>query len=317
MKPTEIQAAYAAGQLEKARFIEQMFAAHRILFDYADLLQASGVGALEINHGKVVLRLNYPPIRLELPRADQRAAPVEAINFGAYEAHEFAALQRILSHSDKAAPLVVDVGGNVGFYSIGLKAVFPALRVHAFEPVPRTAEQFVANCALNGIDDIVLHRCGLSDRAQRVSLFVHPNLSVAASQANILESPDVVEIPCEMAVLDALRSIWDAPVDLIKCDVEGAELMVFRGAVETLDRDRPMVFTEMLRKWSARFGYHPNDLIELMGRYGYRCLGLADGRVTALEAVDERTRATNFLFLHPQQHARQLADLAASPSLQA
>jgi hypothetical protein len=55
----------------------------------------------------------------------------------------------------------------------------------------------------------------------------------------------------------------NAKVDFIKCDVEGAELFVYQGAKATLMQQKPIVFTEMLRKWAAKFDYHPNDIIAL------------------------------------------------------
>ena len=52
-------------------------------------------------------------------------------------------------------------------------------------------------------------------------------------------------------------------IDFIKCDVEGSELFVYQGGIESIDRFKPIVFSEMLRKWSNKFGYHPNDIINL------------------------------------------------------
>ena len=60
-------------------------------------------------------------------------------------------------------------------------------------------------------------------------------------------------------------------LDFLKCDVEGGELLVFKGGLQTLQHHKPVIFCEMLRKWSAPFGYHPNDIITLLGELGYLC----------------------------------------------
>ena len=73
--------------------------------------------------------------------------------------------------------------------------------------------------------------------------------------------------------------------DFIKCDVEGAELLVFRGGQETLRRDQPIVFAELLRKWSKPFGYHPNDMLCLFRGLGYLCYAVGSKGVHRIENV--------------------------------
>jgi hypothetical protein len=51
---------------------------------------------------------------------------------------------------------------------------------------------------------------------------------------------------------------------LIKADVEGAELLVVQGGLQTIAKYRPLIFLELLRKRSKPFGYHPNDVIQLL-----------------------------------------------------
>jgi hypothetical protein len=92
-------------------------------------------------------------------------------------------------------------------------------------------------------------------------------------------------------------------VDFIKCDVEGAELLVFQGGQQTIARDLPIVFSEILRKWSAKFGYHPNDIFQLFHSLGYRSFSVAGSWLKPFEAMDATTLETNFFFLHATKHA--------------
>jgi FkbM family methyltransferase len=297
-----LKSALESGDLEKAAYIQRMFESHRRLFAYADLIEGSDVDSISIGQGTVKVRFSWPPIELMAPREEMRAAPVEAINFGSYEKREFAVVERLIGSLGAENPVLVDIGGNVGFYSIGLKALHPSLRIHAFEPVPATADQFAANCELNGCQDITLHRCGLSDKPGEARFYVHKRMSVAASQQNILEGEDMEEVVCRLVPLDDLSEAIGAPVDFIKCDVEGAELFAFRGASRLIERDRPVVFSEMLRKWSAKFDYHPNDIIGFFRERGYRCHPLGKAGSQVIEEVTDSTPETNFIFLHSNNH---------------
>jgi hypothetical protein len=62
--------------------------------------------------------------------------------------------------------------------------------------------------------------------------------------------------------------------------------------------------TEMLRKWAAGFGYHPNDIIDLFAGLGYKCF---DSTLKPFGRMDEATTETNFFFLHPDTHAAHIA----------
>jgi len=85
---------------------------------------------------------------------------------------------------------------------------------------------------------------------------------------------------------------------------------VFRGALQTLGRDKPVVFTEMLRKWTAKFAYHPNDIIQLFGKLGYACYTVDGVMLRRIDQVTESTIETNFFFLHQEAHAALQAELA-------
>ena len=86
--------------------------------------------------------------------------------------------------------------------------------------------------------------------------------------------------------------------------MEGAELLVYKGGLQTINAFKPIVFTEMLRKWSAKFGYHPNDIIALFALQGYECfINNGNHQLSEIKEVTESTANTNFFFLHLEKHA--------------
>jgi FkbM family methyltransferase len=90
------------------------------------------------------------------------------------------------------------------------------------------------------------------------------------------------------ATLDDLLSRLDLRgVDLIKCDVEGAEELVFRGADATLRRWSPIVICEIEQRHLGRYGRSADDVIALFDRYGYRPYRYDAGRLAPIAAVNE------------------------------
>ena len=229
---------------------------------------------------------------------DWRMAPIEILNFGVYEQTEWDVMAQLIP----PAATVFDIGANIGWYSMNIARQAPSVQVHAFEPLPPTYGYLARNVALNQLPNVHLHNFGLSNRAEHLTFYFYPEGSGNASAADLGNSPNKQAFICEVKTLDDFVQETGLAVDFIKCDVEGAELFVFQGGVATLQRQQPVIFTEMLRKWAATFGYHPNDIIALLGSIGYRCFTAQDSRLSPFVAMDENTLETNFFFLHGDRH---------------
>jgi hypothetical protein len=85
---------------------------------------------------------------------------------------------------------------------------------------------------------------------------------------------------------------------------------VFKGAKNVLQQYKPIVYTEMLRKWSAKFNYHPNEIINMFKDLGYLCFTLKEEKLASFTSMDENTVETNFFFLHEKNHASQISLLS-------
>jgi hypothetical protein len=73
-------------------------------------------------------------------------------------------------------------------------------------------------------------------------------------------------------------------------------LFAIRGGWETIRANRPVVFAELLRKWSAGFGYHPNEVIDMFKQESYQCFEVSE-HLHAIESIEEETVPTNFIFV--------------------
>ncbi len=306
MSLERLRARYRAGELPKAEYIEQMQQLHARLFEYAEYLSHTGISRIEIADGQVVIVSRESDVRIICHPADSRAAPVETLNFDHYEPDEAAMFLRLLG----PAPVVFDIGANIGWYTLHIAKRFPDATVHAFEPVPATYAQLCRNVAYNGVTNVHTYNFGLSDADKEVSFFVDPHQSGSASAANLTERADVDRVSCRLTTLDRFVAERGLAVSAIKCDVEGAELFVYKGGLETLREHRPLIFTELLRKWAAKFSYHPNEVIELLAGLGYQCFTAHGGHLVELPHLDETTVETNFFFLHGRARAAERGALA-------
>jgi hypothetical protein len=98
-------------------------------------------------------------------------------------------------------------------------------------------------------------------------------------------------------------------IDFMKCDVEGAELFVFQGAKKSLEKYKPIVFGELLRKWAAKFGYHPNEIFDIFHNFGYTAFYVENKKLVKIAKIDDDTIPTNFFFLHNEKHAAKIKEL--------
>lgn len=301
MQLARLKQAFTTGALTKAAYIDAMHQAHQCLFDYADFMRTTDIARIEITDGRVVMTTRTG-IRLRCDSADKRIAPMEILNFGAYEAVHADLVSGLVGEGNT----VLDIGANIGFYTISLAQQVPTATILAFEPIPATFAYLRENIALNGVANAQVFNFGLSDQEGEQIFYFSPRNSVSASAARVAEEDDTAMVVGRVRRLDDVVREQGVRVDFLKCDVEGAEYLVLRGAAETLRRDRPLIVAEMLRKWSAKFCYHPNDIIHFLGALGYRCFTAAGRCLVPFAEMDANTTATNFFFLHTDKHREQI-----------
>jgi len=298
MKLQDIKNAFIQNQIEKSAYIDQMYNIHEVLFDYSEFIKNTDIQKIEISDNRVILTTRKDSIKLIAKYPDKRIIPIEILNFSYYEREALDFLKKVINPES----VMFDIGGNVGWYTINLKKEKPGLIVYTFEPIPKTFTILKENCLLNNISTENLYNIGFSDEDKEVEFYFYPEGSGNSSMVNLTENPDVVVVKSLVQKIDTFIQKKNINVDFIKIDVEGAELFVLKGGLETIRKDTPVIFTEMLRKWSLKFNYHPNEIIELLKIIGYKCFILQNERLREFYLMDESTTDTNFIFLHVEKH---------------
>lgn len=173
----------------------------------------------------------------------------------------------------------VDVGANRGETLEMILAVAPDGRHVAYEPIPALAAQLAA-----AFPQVDVRNAACSETAGSAE-FTHvlgaPAMSGLRQRADLpAHAQEVERFDVRLERLDDALPEGYAP-SLIKVDVEGAELLVLRGAQETLARHRPFVIFEHGIGGADLYGSQPGELWDLLDGAGLRIFDLdGDGPYT-------------------------------------
>ena len=191
---------------------------------------------------------------------------VRRSGLGAYEPPTAAA---ILALCDLAGPgfVMYDVGANMGLYGALVASMFSPRRVHAFEPTPRTAD-VAARIARRNRLPVTVHRVALSDRTGTAELHISPVSDSSNSLVAGFRDTDE-RIVVDAVTLDDVVARTGEPPSILKIDVETHERAVLDGARATIERYRPAIVIEVLRRRGHDHADEINEFLNGMGYQGY------------------------------------------------
>jgi FkbM family methyltransferase len=165
---------------------------------------------------------------------------------------------RLLSPGD----VFYDIGANAGFVSLEVGNHFSdTVHVLSFEPQPRLAYNIAISAGLNGLRNLDVYDNMLGSENGEGELFL-AKFSIHASA--ISRQTKARSIKCQRTTLDSLVNSEFIPLpNVIKIDVEGGEMDVFKGAQDIIRKAKPSIVFEADDN-CRRFGYSRQELIELL-----------------------------------------------------
>lgn len=183
-----------------------------------------------------------------------------------FEGHGEPEVQEALQRHLRPGMTVYDVGANIGFLTLlAARAVGKAGRVVAFEADPEIAMRLREHVARNSFEWIKVEETVVWSEPGTVFFErVDPTSSPDRGLGHVVSARTETTIGVNSVSLDEYSETWPAP-DFIKCDVEGAEVKVFRGAERLLKEKRPGIVCEMHSEENQRM------LLELFSQRGYVC----------------------------------------------
>lgn len=197
-------------------------------------------------------------------------------------------LTRTIHDVLRSGDVFVDIGANVGWHSLTVLAERRDIEmIYAFEPSARTfkllREGIEANACAGRCE---ARRIALSDKKGLARFKTFPELGSLHSSLYPLGDLAFEEEEVQLETLDSQARSFVAPPAIIKCDVEGSEMDILKGAGELLSGKHaapPIWFLEANYETSAMAGYFPWQMIDFARSYApYEGYSIREGRIVPL-----------------------------------
>ena len=172
---------------------------------------------------------------------------------------------------------VFDVGAHIGITTLPLaEAVGPRGRVFAIEPSPQNRSFLNQHLEANKIENVTVLDCALADRAEQVVSFFEMK-DVSGMNGLLNNRSGMHSIQVSASTLDQVVSEFNVVPDLIKIDIEGAELACLKGAIKTIQLYQPEIVLSVHPRQMQEMGNHVEELEVFLHQMGYDVLDILSG----------------------------------------
>jgi len=189
----------------------------------------------------------------------------------------------IILVGDTKDGVILDIGSNIGTYVVPLAKEFPGIEFYSFEPQRIVFYQLCSNIILNGLENVHATNKGLSDTPAQIEVttpdyMVERNVGAFSLDAGVHENNNQCSTQgrSEKIQIDRLDDYGFTDVRLIKIDVEGLEMSVIKGGLETIKaNDYPPIIFET---WSIMDWYQERrkELLAYVESLGYHITTIGD-----------------------------------------
>lgn len=276
---------YIPGKLRAARLLNQ------VLTDHCDV----GLARFRTKRG-ILMRIDL-----------RSKAEWKAYWTGQYDDSVVAVLLDVIRRQGD----VIDVGAQVGFYTVAFADALESGKVHAFEPVKANVEQLKQNVRGNSQGPVVnIHPFALGDRARRARIQMEKEgesttgnaFEVRGKVEEFAEGTETVDY----RTLDSVSGIDPTECRLIKVDIEGGEVNFLRGASNFIQKGRPYIYGEFSSFWLNMYGQSFEDVIAMCDNWGYEVFQI---RKKAIRKMQSPGRGTENVLLVPEEKKGDLPRL--------
>ena len=206
-----------------------------------------------------------------------------------------------------SAHTFLDVGANIGYYTLAAATLNPSVRIVSFEPLPSAFHFLRRNVEINGFTNVTTEMLALSDAEGETTFFVSRNPKFADVAHNLASTgaldrdlgartEHVEAIPVRTDTLDHyVTTRFQEKVDLVKLDAEGSEARILSGAGTVLREHRPIILCEVLPGESGR------GLEAIFSAHDYGMMRAVAGRLVPVGTLGHATSAENDHVMVPSE----------------
>jgi len=191
-----------------------------------------------------------------------------------------------------SADCFIDVGANVGLFSLVAAKLNPRLKVFAFEPNPHMFGYLSQHKRLNSLSNLVAESAAVSDRDGEAELFLSQSDMSASLVSDFQESNSLhLSLPVKTVTLDSyVQGSRLGGSMLLKLDAEGHEKEVLEGAELTIAQFKPDIIIEVLKTFDP-------FVLEQLHDLGYRFYKITHHGLIETQAVT-LTKIGDFVFFN-------------------
>jgi len=172
---------------------------------------------------------------------------------------------------------IIDVGANNGQISIEFaNLVGDQGRVHSFEPQRIIFYQLCGNVFFNGLDNVFCHQIALGNEEGFIDIEVPNYYSRGPVNFGNVHVGLKTE-KSERVQIKKLDNYQFEKVSVIKIDVQGFEIEVLNGAIETINKHRPVIFIEIEEDQLDQYGRSSEDVISKLEGLNYHVKRFLEG----------------------------------------
>jgi FkbM family methyltransferase len=202
---------------------------------------------------------------------------------GSYSGDQLTIIEKLLGEYG----VFVDAGANQGEFSIAAAKVAHQGKIIAFEPVSEYRQRLLANIQLNDFKNVQVIAAALGEQEGLLPIYDQPENFTDGTRHEGLPTLFATEsrhharevVPVRR-LDDVVRELGVSRVDIIKLDIEGAEWIALRGAINTITSYRPTLILEIGRETCRAAGYEPEALVEWLTSLNYRIEKVIEGGKT-------------------------------------
>lgn len=180
---------------------------------------------------------------------------------------------------------VLDIGANIGFYSVLFaKNIRADKKVLAIEPTKNALRLLKSNVARNKVDNKVIIVPGIASNSTGSST-IHvvegreEYSTIGAMQHPSVAGSEYIDEAVDTFTIDDLVACYRLSPGFIKMDVEGAEGLALEGAVKTISHHRPVILSELSDKLLLSLQASSAQVVERIKSFGYHVIDPIDPKL--------------------------------------